>query len=98
MPVVAKTVLLDELLAIEQEAGRERPWPNAPRTLDLDLLLFEDAILDVPGLKIPHPRMHERAFVLIPLLEIAPQASVPGKGTAKTLLGQCAGQDVQRLA
>lgn len=64
--------LLDALLAIEEQAGRERPWPNAPRTLDLDLLLYGGARIDSPRLTIPHPRMQERAFVLVPLGEIAP--------------------------
>lgn len=64
--------LLAELQRLEQAAGRERPWRNAPRTLDLDLLLYDDVRLDSPELTIPHPRMHERAFVLVPLAEIAP--------------------------
>lgn len=89
--------LLAELHAIEARHGRSRSFANAPRTLDLDLLLFGEAILDAPGLKIPHPRMHERAFVLIPLLEIAPLAAIPGRGAAKTLLQQCANQGVERL-
>lgn len=95
---LAPARLLSELQAIEARHARSRSFPNAPRTLDLDLLLFGDAILDFPGLQIPHPRMHERAFVLVPLLEIAPQAAVPGKGAAKALLKQCAGQAVERLA
>ena len=89
--------LLAELQAIEARHGRSRSFANAPRTLDLDLLLFADAVLDVPGLKIPHPRMHERAFVLVPLLEIAPQSRIPGRGEAKKLLEQCEGQGVVRL-
>lgn len=64
--------LLAGLQALEQAAGRERPWRNAPRTLDLDVLLYGDLRLDTPTLTIPHPRMHERAFVLVPLAEIAP--------------------------
>ncbi len=64
--------LLAGLQALEQAAGRERPWRNAPRTLDLDVLLYGDVRLDTPALTIPHPRMHERAFVLVPLAEIAP--------------------------
>lgn len=64
--------LLDALQAIEQQAGRERPYRNAPRTLDVDLLLFGDARIDSPRLTVPHPRMGERAFVLVPLAEIAP--------------------------
>jgi 2-amino-4-hydroxy-6-hydroxymethyldihydropteridine diphosphokinase len=65
--------LLDALQAIELAAGRERPYRNAPRTLDLDLLLYGDARIDSPRLTVPHPRMGERAFVLVPLAEIAPQ-------------------------
>ena len=75
--------LLAELQAIEARHGRERSFPNAPRTLDLDLLLFGEATIDTAELKVPHPRMHERAFVLVPLLEIAPQAEIPGRGPAR---------------
>jgi 2-amino-4-hydroxy-6-hydroxymethyldihydropteridine diphosphokinase len=77
---LAPRVLLDGLLAIEQEFGRERTagLQNGPRTLDLDILLFGDLEISEPGLEIPHPRLAERAFVLIPLHEIAPQAVVPG--------------------
>ncbi len=64
--------LLEALLATEQARGRERPYANAPRTLDLDLILFGDAVLDEPGLTVPHPRFRERRFVLEPLAEIAP--------------------------
>ncbi len=64
--------LLDALQAIEQQAGRERPYRNAPRTLDLDLLLFGEAHIDSPRLTVPHPRMWQRAFVLVPLAETAP--------------------------
>jgi len=67
--------LLDALQAIEQAHGRERPYRNAPRTLDLDLLLYGDLVLDTPRLTLPHPRLAERAFVLRPLLEIAPELS-----------------------
>lgn len=63
--------LLAALQAIENDAGRERPYPNAPRTLDLDLLLYGSARIESPGLTVPHPRMHERAFVLVPLSEVA---------------------------
>jgi 2-amino-4-hydroxy-6-hydroxymethyldihydropteridine diphosphokinase len=77
--------LLERLLAIEQEFGRDRAagFVNGPRSLDLDLLLFGELVLSEPGLEIPHPRLEERAFVLIPLNEIAPQAVVPG--VAKTV-------------
>src|SRR5262249_16680805 len=64
--------LLDALLAIERERGRERPHANAPRTLDLDLILFGEYVLDEPGLSVPHPRFRQRRFVLEPLTEIAP--------------------------
>ena len=66
--------LLARLRQLEQLAGRERPYHNAPRTLDLDLLLYGDATIDSAALVIPHPRMSERAFVLVPLTEIAPHA------------------------
>ena len=89
--------LLDELLKIEVRFGRARTFPNAPRTLDLDLLLYGERIIAETGLTLPHPRMHARAFVLAPLAEIAPEAVVPGKGTAATLLAACKGQDVAKL-
>jgi 2-amino-4-hydroxy-6-hydroxymethyldihydropteridine diphosphokinase len=72
--------LLDALLTIEQERGRDRPYLNAPRTLDLDLILFGDAVLDEAGLVVPHPRFHERRFVLEPLAEIAPALVDPVSG------------------
>ncbi|MCE4555156.1 2-amino-4-hydroxy-6-hydroxymethyldihydropteridine diphosphokinase [Pelomonas cellulosilytica] len=70
---LAPVELLDALQAIELAHGRQRPYRNAPRTLDLDLLLYADLALDTPRLKLPHPRLGERAFVLQPLLEIAPE-------------------------
>jgi len=82
-------VLLDALLQIEDRFGRERPFRHAPRTLDLDLLLYGDRRLDTPRLVLPHPRMHERAFVLVPLAEIA-----PGLVTAPVP----AGQVIERLS
>lgn len=88
--------LLDELLAIEARFGRQREFPGAPRTLDLDLLLFGDRIIAEPGLVVPHPRMHERAFVLAPLVEIAPDAVVPGRGRAAQLLAACKDQRIER--
>ena len=90
--------LLAELQAIEARHGRERSFANAPRTLDLDLLLFGHAVIHTEELQVPHPRMHERAFVLIPLLEIAPQIGIPGRGEAKKLLEKCADQVLERLA
>jgi 2-amino-4-hydroxy-6-hydroxymethyldihydropteridine diphosphokinase len=72
--------LLEALLDIEREAGRQRPSPNASRTLDLDLVLFGNAVIDEPGLVVPHPRFRERKFVLEPLAEIAPQMLDPVTG------------------
>jgi len=72
--------LLDVLLVIERDRGRERPWPGAPRTLDLDLVLCGDEVIDEPGLQVPHPRFRERAFVLEPLVEIAPGLVDPVTG------------------
>jgi 2-amino-4-hydroxy-6-hydroxymethyldihydropteridine diphosphokinase len=77
---VSARALLDSLLAIEQESGRARPFRGAPRTLDLDLILYGDAIIDEPGLQVPHPRFRERAFVLRPLEEIARDWIDPGTG------------------
>lgn len=73
--------LLDRLLAIERERGRQRPFPGAARTLDLDLVLHGREIVDEPGLQVPHPRFRERAFVLQPLAEIAPDLIDPVTGT-----------------
>jgi 2-amino-4-hydroxy-6-hydroxymethyldihydropteridine diphosphokinase len=80
--------LLHQLLALEQAHRRVRGRRNGPRTLDLDLLLYDGRQLDEPGLTLPHPRMHERAFVLVPLHEIAPQADVPGHGRVSALLAR----------
>ena len=80
--------LLDGLLGIERHFGRERDsgvqW--GPRILDLDLLLHGDAVIDEPGLRVPHPYLHERAFALLPLADIAPDLQVPGKGSVAALL------------
>jgi 2-amino-4-hydroxy-6-hydroxymethyldihydropteridine diphosphokinase len=78
--------LLDALLAIERAQGRVREFPNAPRTLDLDIVLYGEQVIDAPGLTVPHPRMHQRAFVVVPLAEIAPDAAVPGRGCVRDLL------------
>jgi 2-amino-4-hydroxy-6-hydroxymethyldihydropteridine diphosphokinase len=75
--------LLHGLLGIERDLGRVRSFPNAPRTLDLDLLMVDNVILDIPEMTLPHPRLHERAFVLVPLAEVAPDLVHPGSG--KTL-------------
>ena len=89
--------LLDALQAIEQRFGRQRPYPNAPRTLDLDLLLAGDTVLQTARLTLPHPRLHQRAFVLQPLLELAPGLCAPGLGPLAAHLGATASQRVQRL-
>ena len=90
--------LLAQLHGIEQAHGRERPYRNAPRTLDLDLLLAGDAVIaDAPALVVPHPRMHERAFVLAPLAELAPGLSIPGRGRVAELLPFVADQAIERL-
>ena len=79
--------LLDQLHAVEQRFGRVRiPGEHGPRTLDLDLLLYGDETIDEPGLTVPHPRVHERRFVLEPLAELAPGLVVPGRGDMESLL------------
>ena len=78
---------LDRLLAVERSLGRERTGERwGPRKIDLDLLLFGDVQLDEPGLRVPHPFLHERRFVLEPLAELAPDVEVPGRGTVQALL------------
>ncbi|MCL2655980.1 MAG: 2-amino-4-hydroxy-6-hydroxymethyldihydropteridine diphosphokinase [Betaproteobacteria bacterium] len=89
--------LLRELESIEHAHGRERSFQNAPRTLDLDLLLYGDAAIALPDLVVPHPRMHLRAFVLVPLAEIEPQLEIPGVGTLVELLPTVADQAIERL-
>ncbi|QLG88526.1 2-amino-4-hydroxy-6-hydroxymethyldihydropteridine diphosphokinase [Chitinibacter bivalviorum] len=89
--------LLAALLAIELQQGRERHFKNAPRTLDLDVILYGDQIIDLPQLQVPHPRMHERAFVLLPLLEIAPDAQIPGRGAAAQFIADVIDQELFRL-
>lgn len=79
--------LLATLLEVEQELGRVREGPRfGPRTVDLDLLLVEGVVLDRPGLTLPHPRLHERAFALEPLAELDPALEVPGRGSVADLL------------
>lgn len=82
---LAPRALLERLLTVEAEFGRHRPsgerW--GPRTLDLDLLLYGDAVIDEPGLQVPHPHLHERAFALVPLLDVLPAARIPGRGDAR---------------
>ncbi|KNZ33023.1 MAG: 2-amino-4-hydroxy-6-hydroxymethyldihydropteridine pyrophosphokinase [Methylibium sp. NZG] len=90
--------LLAELQAIEQLHGRERSYRNAPRTLDLDLLLFGELTLATPTLTLPHPRLHERAFVLLPLVEIAPRLRMPGGAELADLLERVSDQRIERLS
>jgi len=79
--------LLDALLAVERDLGRTREGPRyGPRTIDLDVLLYDDELVDEPGLTVPHPRLHERAFALEPLLDLDPELAVPGRGRVADLL------------
>ena len=94
---LAPESLLQHLLLIETHQGRQRPYRNAPRTLDLDLLLYGDQILHTDSLVLPHPRMHQRQFVLAPLLEINPTLSIPGLGAACQWSAALRGQTIERL-
>jgi len=99
--VLAPPALLENLLRIERQAGRVRlaggtgRW--GPRTLDLDLLLYGDEVIDLPGLAVPHPHLHERAFVLVPLSEIAPGLHIPGRGPVADALASMETGDVHAL-
>ena len=88
---LAAPALLAALQKIEHDHGRLRPYRNAPRTLDLDLLLYGDEVIETPDLTVPHPRMHERAFVLRPLQELAPALQLR-QGTLAALLQACSDQ------
>lgn len=90
--------VLETLLAIELKHGRQRSLPNGPRTLDMDLLMYGELQYHEVGLTIPHPRMHERAFVLLPLIEIAPDCVIPGRGVARDWLAQCDDQQLRKMA
>lgn len=94
---LAPDALLALLLEVEQQFGRTRAYRNAPRTLDLDLLLIDQLTLNQPLLQLPHPRMHERAFVLAPLAQIAPHLSIPGRGKVADLLLSIDNQPIQIL-
>ena len=91
--------LLDAMLGIEHDAGRERHADRrwGPRTLDLDLLLYGDAVIDEPGLHVPHPHLHKRSFALVPLVEIAPDAMIPGVGAARDALAKLQPSDIEAL-
>ncbi len=89
--------LLAELQALEHAAGRERPYLHAPRTLDLDLLLYGQEKIATDALHVPHPRMTQRAFVLIPLLQIDPLITIPGQGPAHSFVPDVAGQVIQKI-
>ena len=89
--------LLRQLLDIEGRHARVRNEKNGPRTLDLDILIFNEWCIDDGKLTTPHPRMHERAFVLVPLLEIAPEVHIPGKGYAKDFLSPMDASGVRKL-
>lgn len=90
--------LLDFLQAIEQRMGRrrdpERPW--GPRIIDLDILLIDQQVIEAPRLQVPHPRLHERAFVLVPLLELEPDLQIPGLGAADEHLSRCTREGIVR--
>ena len=91
--------LLGRLFEIERAHGRDRAGETrwGPRTLDLDLLLYGDAVIDEPGLRVPHPHLHERAFALRPLLEIAPRVSIPGHGPARDLPAAMAADGIEAI-
>ena len=89
--------LLEALLALETRFGRVRSFRNAPRVLDLDLLLYGEHCQDSPTLTLPHPRMHERAFVLVPLAELAAALQIPGRGRVVDCLADCDQSGIYRL-
>lgn len=95
--VLAPLELLEELQSLEQAHRRIRSRHWGPRTLDLDILLYGDQQIDLPGLRVPHPHMHSRNFVLAPLYEIAPDLVVPGRGAVRELLAKCEQRRLKRL-
>ncbi len=95
---LAPRALLDALLELERTQGRTRTFANAPRTLDLDILLYGSQTVQEPGLTIPHARLHERAFVLVPLVEIAPETDIPGYGCAADLVRGLDTSGIKRIA
>ena len=95
---LAPLALLQILLALEQVNGRTREFQNAPRTLDLDVLLYDKLQHHEHGLTVPHPQMHKRAFVLQPLMEIEPNSVIPGIGAAEQAMQLCADQQLEKLS
>lgn len=89
--------MLSAILGIENAAGRVRPYPNAPRVLDCDLLLYDNVIMTSPFLSLPHPRMHTRGFVLLPLFEIAPSLTIPKHGNIATLMTPSLTNGIKKL-
>ncbi len=94
---LAPLALLRALQAIEARQGRVRPFTHAPRTLDLDLLLYGDVAMETAALTLPHPCLHERAFVLVPLAEVTPTLVIPTHGAVGDLIGRVAPQRIARL-
>jgi len=94
---LAAPALLTALLALEDAHGRERPFPNAPRVLDLDLLLYDDATIQTTALTLPHPRMYLRGFVMLPLAEIAPDVIIPNMGRVADIAANCTDQSVEKM-
>lgn len=101
--VIAITTNLDPLTllkvcqSVEDTFGRERPFPNAPRTIDIDILTYDDLEQNHPQLTLPHPRMVERLFVLLPLLEIEPELSLPRVGSLKDLIKNLTSQRIEKI-
>lgn len=94
---LSPTALLQLCQTTEAHFGRERPYRNAPRTLDLDILLYGDERIDTPELQIPHPRMTERAFVLVPLTEMVPDLEIPGAGPCAQFLDRVTDQPIEKV-
>ena len=94
---LAPRALLDALLEVERRHGRVRAQPNGPRTLDLDIVAYDNRVVEEPGLTIPHPRAHEREFVLAPLVDVWPDVEFPGRGRATDCLARLESQGVERL-
>ncbi len=94
---LAARELLDGLLAIERAFGRVRAERWGPRVIDLDLLMYGDAVIDEPGLRVPHPHLQQRAFALVPMLEIDPHARIPGQGAARDAMAMLARDGIEAV-